>query len=57
MKIEATSFNSIYCEYKAGMDNIYNSFFISFLALKPLQERPLTSDFVIPVQGFSFSTL
>lgn len=51
------SCQSIYDEYKAGMDNIYNSFFISFLALKPLQERPLVSDFVIPITGFSFSTL
>lgn len=51
------SSKSIYNEYKAGMDNIYNSFFISFLALKPIQERPLASDFVIPIPGFSFSTL
>ena len=51
------SCQSIYDEYKAEMDNIYNSFFISFLALKPLQERPLVSDFVIPITGFSFSTL
>lgn len=51
------SCQSIYDEYKAGMDNIYNSFFISFLALKPMQERPLLSDFVIPIKGFSFSRL
>lgn len=49
--------NSIIAEYKGGMDNIYNSFFISFLAIKPLMERPMLSDFVIPIQGFSFSTL
>lgn len=53
----STSQNTIYSEYKAGMDNIYNSFFISFLALKPLQERPLVSDFVIPIPGFSYSNL
>ena len=43
------SCQSIYDEYKAGMDNIYNSFFISFLALKPLQERPILYDFIIPI--------
>lgn len=48
---------SIFEEYKAGMENIYNSFFISFLALKPLQERPLHCDYIIPISGFSFSTL
>ena len=49
--------NSIYAEFKAGMDNIYNSFFISFLALKPLLERPLMADFIIPVEGFSYNVI
>ena len=48
---------SIFSEYKAGMENIYNSFFISFLALKPLMERPLQSDFKIPIDGFSFNII
>lgn len=48
---------TIFNEFKAGMDNIYNSFFISFLALKPLLERPLLNDFVIPINNFSFNVL
>lgn len=48
---------TIFKEFKAGMDNIYNSFFISFLALKPLMERPLLEDFQIPIAGFSTSCL
>lgn len=48
---------TIYSEFKAGMDNIYNSFFISFLALKPLLERPLRKDFIIPIEGFSYNVL
>ncbi len=39
------------------MDNLYNSFFISFLALKPLMERPWISNFIIPVVGFSYNKL
>ena len=39
------------------MDNIYNSFFISFLALKPFFEKPIKYDFLIPIQGFSFNVL
>ena len=48
---------TIFDEFKAGMDNIYNSFFISFLALKPLSERPMLSDYVIPINGFSYNIL
>lgn len=48
---------AIYSEFKAGMDNIYNSFFISFLALKPLIERPFIKDFIIPIEGFSYNVL
>lgn len=48
---------TIFEEFQAGMDNIYNSFFISFLALKPLMERPLLEDFQIPIAGFSTSCL
>ena len=48
---------SIFNEFQAGMDHIYNSFFISFLALKPLLERPMADNFVIPINGFSFNTL
>ena len=42
---------TIYNQFKAGMDNIYNSFFISFLALKPLMERPMNDNFIIPIEG------
>ena len=48
---------TIYNEFKAGMDNIYNSFFISFLALKPLMERPLNDNFKIPIEGFAYNLL
>ena len=48
---------TIFNEFKAGMDNIYNSFFISFLALKPLMERPMQNDFIIPIKGFTFNNL
>lgn len=48
---------TIYKEFKAGMDHIYNSFFISFLALKPFFEKPIQYDFLIPIQGFSFNVL
>ena len=48
---------TIFEKFQAGMDNIYNSFFISFLALKPLMERPLLEDFQIPIAGFSTSCL
>lgn len=48
---------SIYSDFKAGMDNIYNSFFISFLALKPILERPIGQDFIIPIIGFSYTCL
>ena len=47
----------IFEEFQAGMNNIYNSFFISFLALKPLMERPLLENFQIPIVGFSASCL
>lgn len=48
---------TIYKEFHAGMENIYNSFFISFLALKVLEERPLTSDYIIPTSGLSYNRL
>lgn len=48
---------TIYNEFKSGMENIYNSFFISFLALKPLMERPIFSDFMIPIKGFTYNVL
>ena len=48
---------TIYQDFKAGMDNIYNSFFISFLALKPIVERPILNDFIIPIEGFNHRTL
>lgn len=48
---------SIFIEFKSGMQNIYNSFFISFLALKPLIERPLLHDFTIPIKGFSYNII
>ncbi len=48
---------SIYNEFLAGMSNIYNSFFIGFLSLKPLQERPLLYDYIIPIDGFAHNRL
>lgn len=48
---------TIYNQFKAGMDNIYNSFFISFLALKPLMERPMNDNFIIPIEGFANNLL
>ena len=39
------------------MDNIYNSFFISFLSLKVLEDRPLKNDYLIPISGFSHNRL
>lgn len=48
---------TIFEEFQAGMDNLYNSFFISFLALIPLMERPFLEDFQIPIAGFSASCL
>lgn len=48
---------TIFTEFNAGMENLYNSFFISFLALKPLIERPLSQDFRIPIADFSYSLL
>lgn len=44
-------------EFNAGMDNIYNSFFISFLSLKVLEDRPLKNDYLIPISGFSHNRL
>ena len=44
-------------EFNAGMDNIYNSFFISFLSLKVLEDRPLKNEYLIPVPGFSHNRL
>lgn len=48
---------SIYSDFNASMDNTYNNFFISFLALKPIFERPLTQNFIIPISGFSYNNL
>ena len=48
---------SIHEEFQAGMSNIYNSFFISFLSLKPLEERPLRDDYIIPIAGFRHNRL
>lgn len=44
-------------EFNAGMDNSYNSFFISFLSLKVLEDRPLKNDYLIPISGFSHNRL
>lgn len=48
---------TIFEHFSAGMDNIYNSFFLSFLSLKVLEERPLSKDYYIPVAEFSFTHL
>lgn len=44
-------------EFLAGMDNIYNSFFISFFSLRTFQERPILSDYLIPINGFNYNTI
>ena len=48
---------TIYSDFNASMDNTYNNFFISFLALKPIFERPLSKNFIIPITGFSYNNL
>lgn len=48
---------TIFEQFSAGMDNIYNSFYLSFLSLKVLGERPLSNDYYIPISGFSFNHL
>lgn len=49
--------DTIYTEFKASMENIYNTFYISFLALKPFIDKPFKSDFVIPVEDFYYSII
>lgn len=48
---------SIFTEFNAGMEHIYNTFFISFLALKPFQEKPFLKDYIIPIKGLAHNRL